>query len=103
MTDITIATITGTSDELTLLSAHAKIVGSTIEALLIQSGKNGAIQQALMQETQKEVSESSIGNDVKELLSKDSNLVWQVAWNSYNTGTIPTSILTSITARANKI
>lgn len=99
---ITVATITGTADELALLTAHAKLTGTTPDALVSISGKSSAIQQAIQQETQREVSEGSVGADIQALMAKDQNLVWQAAWSSYNSGTIPASLLTAIAARAAK-
>lgn len=101
-TNVTVATVTGTADELSLLTAHAKINGTTVDALVAQSGKSAAIQQAIQQETQREVNEGSVGADIQTLMAKDQNLVWQASWSSYNSGTIPASLLTSITARVTK-
>lgn len=98
----TIATVTGTADELTLLSAHAKLSNTTVDSLVSASGKMSAVQQALQQETQREVSEGSVGADIQAMMTKDQNLVWQAAWAGYNSGTIPASILSAISARAAK-
>lgn len=102
-TSVTVATVTGTADELTLLTAHAKLAGTTVDALVSTNGKTSAIQQAIQQETQREVSEGSVGADIQASMAKDQNLVWQSAWSSCNQGTIPASLLTTIAARAAKL
>lgn len=101
-TNVTVATITGTADELALLTAHAKITGTTVDSLIANSGKTQAVQQAIIQETQREVSEGLVGDDIRALLVKDQGFVWQASWNAYNSGSIPASLLTSIAARAAK-
>lgn len=95
-------TITLTTTESELLSAHAAIKGTTIEALVSATGVTNSVREAISFEVSAQIKDKTVGEDIKDELAKDHMLVQQKVNNLYSQGTIPTSILEGLKARIPK-
>lgn len=87
-------------DELSVLTAYATITSGTIEALVASRGVTGAVNEALNNEVQHQVTVGNVSTDIKNELVKDAWIVQQKVNNLYSQGTIPASIISGIVSRA---
>ena len=95
--------LTLTEIETTILTAHAKIRGTTVEALISAQGVRNVINEALNEETNLQVTAGTLSSDIKDEVVKDFWIVQQKVTNMYNNGNVPESILTGLVARAAKV
>lgn len=92
--------LTLTEQETTILTAFAKIRNTTVEALVANNGVQNSVREALNDEVSNQVNAGTISEDIKEELVKEHWAVQQKVNNLYAQGTIPTSIVSGIVARA---
>ena len=92
--------VTLTTQENTILTAHATLNNTTVQALVTANGVTNAVNQAINAEVAKEVAEKSVGSDITALLAEDVWAVTNKVTQLYQQGNIPASLLTTIQARA---
>jgi hypothetical protein len=93
-------TVTLTEQEKIVLEAFAKIRNTTVEALVANNGVQNSVREALNDEVSNQVNAGTISEDIKEELVKEHWAVQQKVNNLYGQGTIPTSIVAGLVARA---
>jgi hypothetical protein len=83
------------------LTAWATLQGKTIQELVIQRGIHGVILEAMQNESNAQVVAETIGDDVKALVAKDWQAVWQGLTANFNqTKSIPESLVIGLEAKA---
>jgi len=92
--------ISVTTQENAILTAHATLTNTTVQALIALNGVANAVNQALSAEVAREVSEKSVASDITDLLAEDVWTVTNKVNSLYQQGKLPASILTAMQARA---
>lgn len=96
------------------ISAHAALQTppSTLEAMIVAYGVDGALVQALQSELRAQVIAGAVGSDLKDAVASGFNPLWNVAWQVYtqaktstdpNLVLVPESLLAGLQARASKL
>lgn len=96
------------------IDAHAKLQNppTTLQAQIMAFGIDGALSQALQAELRAQVTEGTVGDDLKARVSKDFNALWNAAWGNYNEAKaspdvnatfVMSSLLAGLQARASKV